>query len=105
MKVRELIRQSFEKVLKVNVYGTFVVNACVADGINSQYPDEGPFAPRAVEERGILINIASAVAHPVPARCLTYGPSKCELDSRQIGIRGLIQQLRSWASPLECPTS
>jgi 3-hydroxyacyl-CoA dehydrogenase len=56
--------------------GTFVIDACVSDAINSQYPDEGPFAPRVDEERGCIVNIASAVANPVPARCLTYGPTK-----------------------------
>lgn len=66
----------FAKVLQVNVYGTFVVDACIADAISSQYPDDGPFAPRVTEERGIIINIASVVARPVPARCITYGPSK-----------------------------
>jgi 3-hydroxyacyl-CoA dehydrogenase len=69
-------RQDFQKTLNINVNGTFIVDACVADAINSQYPDEGPFAPRTDDERGCIINIASAVAHPVPARCLTYGPSK-----------------------------
>jgi len=67
---------AFAKVLQVNVYGTFVVDACIADAINSQYPDNGPFAERVKEERGVIINIASAVARPVPARCITYGPSK-----------------------------
>ena len=55
-----------------------MVDACVSDAINSQYPDEGPFHKRVDEERGCIINIASAVASPVPARCLTYGPSKSE---------------------------
>ncbi|RSH87175.1 hypothetical protein EHS25_003666 [Saitozyma podzolica] len=66
----------FAKVLNVNAYGTFVVDACIADAINSQYPDEGPFAPRVKEERGCIVNIASMVARPAPGRCLTYGPSK-----------------------------
>ncbi|ORY30181.1 hypothetical protein BCR39DRAFT_494785 [Naematelia encephala] len=66
----------FSKVLKVNAYGTFVVDACIADAINSQYPDEGPYAVRVSEERGCIVNIASMVARPVPGRCLTYGPSK-----------------------------
>ncbi|AAW44682.1 conserved hypothetical protein [Cryptococcus deneoformans JEC21] len=68
--------QDFAKVLRTNAFGTFVIDACVADAINSQYVDEGPFAPRVSEERGCIINIASAVAHPVPARCITYGPTK-----------------------------
>ncbi|KAK6909916.1 3-hydroxyacyl-CoA dehydrogenase [Kwoniella mangroviensis CBS 10435] len=66
----------YEDVLRVNAYGTFVVNAVIADAMNSQYPDEGPFGPRVKEERGVIINTASAVAWPVPARCLTYGASK-----------------------------
>lgn len=73
---------AFDAVLAVNVRGTFVVDACIADAINSQYPDHGPFAPRVSEERGCVINIASAVARPVPARCITYGPSKSEFPHR-----------------------
>lgn len=53
-----------------------MVDACIADAINSQYPDEGPFPKRIDEERGVIINIASMVAKPVPGRCLTYGASK-----------------------------
>ncbi|KAJ0108349.1 3-hydroxyacyl-CoA dehydrogenase [Diaporthe amygdali] len=68
--------KDFAKVLNMNAYGTFAVDSVIADAINSQYPDEGPFGPRTTEERGCIINIASAVAHPVPARCLTYGPTK-----------------------------
>lgn len=77
---------TFAKVLNVNVYGTFAVDAAIADAINSQYPDvqEETFFPRKDEERGIIINIASAVARPVPARCLTYGPSKTAV----LGISG-----------------
>lgn len=63
----------------MNAYGTFAVDSVIADAINSQYPDEGPFGPRTTEERGCIINIASAVAHPVPARCLTYGPTKSKI--------------------------
>lgn len=63
-------------MFKVNAYGTFAVDACIADAINSQYPDDGPFGPRVTEERGCIVNIASVVAKPVPGRCLTYGPSK-----------------------------
>lgn len=62
--------------MHVNAYGTFAVDACIADTINSQYPDEGPFAPRVKEDRGCIVNIASIVADKVPARCLTYGASK-----------------------------
>jgi len=62
----------------VNAYGTFLVDSVIADAINSQYPAEGPFPKRVTEERGVIINIASAVARPVPARCLTYGVTKSE---------------------------
>jgi 3-hydroxyacyl-CoA dehydrogenase len=53
-----------------------LVDSVIADAINSQYPDEGAFPKRTTEERGVIINIASAVARPVPARCLTYGVTK-----------------------------
>lgn len=66
----------FIKNVKVNVVGTFVVDACVSDAINSQYPDTGTFGPRVTEERGVIVNFASAVAQPCPARCLTYAPTK-----------------------------
>lgn len=77
---------TFAKVLNVNVYGTFAVDAAIADAINSQYPDvQGEtFFPRVEEERGIIVNIASAVAKPVPARCLTYGATKTAV----LGISG-----------------
>lgn len=67
--------------MHVNSYGTFLVDACIADAMNSQYPDEGPFGARVKEERGCIVNIASVVAKPVPARCLTYGVSKGEFLS------------------------
>jgi 3-hydroxyacyl-CoA dehydrogenase len=81
--------QDFQKVLHINAYGTFVVDACIADAINSQYPDEGPFFERVAEERGCIVNIASAVANPVPARCLTYGPSKSTSGLQNDIFRGL----------------
>ncbi|ODN84528.1 hypothetical protein L202_00459 [Cryptococcus amylolentus CBS 6039] len=66
----------FANVLKINTYGTFALNAVVADAINSQYPPLDPFHDRVEEERGSIVNIASIVAFDPPARCLTYGPSK-----------------------------
>ncbi|ODO07708.1 hypothetical protein I350_03281 [Cryptococcus amylolentus CBS 6273] len=66
----------FEKLLKINTYGTFALNAVVADAISSQYPPLDLFHDRVKEERGSIVNIASVVAFDPPARCLTYGPSK-----------------------------
>jgi 3-hydroxyacyl-CoA dehydrogenase len=99
--------KDFLEISKTNIYGTFVrldplnpslsesraceftnskpthailqvVDACVADAINSQYPsnNDDAFPARVSEERGVIVNFASAVANPVPARCLTYGPTK-----------------------------
>jgi 3-hydroxyacyl-CoA dehydrogenase len=68
--------QDFETVLRVIAYGTFCVDATVADAINSQYPELDSFFPRVEEERGCIINLSSVVGHDPPARCLTYGPSK-----------------------------
>ncbi|WVW85906.1 hypothetical protein I302_107944 [Kwoniella bestiolae CBS 10118] len=68
--------KDFETVLKVNAYGTFLVNALVADAINSQYPPLDIYHERVVEERGAIVNLSSVVGHTPPARCLTYGPSK-----------------------------
>ncbi|KAK4699997.1 hypothetical protein P7C70_g6256, partial [Phenoliferia sp. Uapishka_3] len=69
----------FRKMLDVNTFGTFVINAYVADAISAQYPDsKGSKLPARVdEERGIIINFASAAASPY-ARVLCYGPTKSE---------------------------
>lgn len=68
----------FKKMLDVNTFGTFVVNAHVSDAINSQYPDQAEkLPPRVNEERGIIVNYASAAARPY-ARVLGYGPTKSE---------------------------
>ncbi|WVR05531.1 hypothetical protein IAU60_002549 [Kwoniella sp. DSM 27419] len=82
----------FEKVLKVNAYGTFAIDSAIADAINSQYPDEGPFGPRVKEERGCIVNVASVVASPVPARCLTYGASKA-------AVLGITQGMADFLGP------
>jgi NAD(P)-dependent dehydrogenase (short-subunit alcohol dehydrogenase family) len=62
------------------VAGTFIVNAHVADAIN--YPLNHPNGPdehapfwTTDEERGVIINFASAAAAPY-ARVLGYGPGK-----------------------------
>ncbi|KAG7530404.1 hypothetical protein FFLO_05067 [Filobasidium floriforme] len=68
--------KDFETVLKVNAYGTFLVDALIADAINSQYAPLDVFHERVIEERGCIVNLASVVGHTPPARCLTYGPSK-----------------------------
>ncbi|WWC87439.1 uncharacterized protein L201_002328 [Kwoniella dendrophila CBS 6074] len=68
--------KDFETVLRVNAYGTFMVDALVADAINSQYPPLDIFHERVTEERGVIVNLSSVVGHTPPARCLTYGPSK-----------------------------
>jgi NAD(P)-dependent dehydrogenase (short-subunit alcohol dehydrogenase family) len=65
----------FRKMLDVNTFGTFVVNAYVADAINAQYPSGKKLPPRVDAERGIIINFASAAASPY-ARVLCYGPTK-----------------------------
>lgn len=68
---------NFEKMLKVNTVGTFVVNAHIADAINAQYPKaEGDRFFVADEERGIIVNFASVAGHDLYARCLGYGPTK-----------------------------
>lgn len=67
-------------MLDVNVLGTFIVNAHVADAINKplNHPDgsdkHGPFWT-SDEERGVIVNFASAAAQNY-ARCLAYGPTK-----------------------------
>lgn len=64
--------------LEVNAYGTFLVDAVVADAIAAQYPPIDAFGERVTEERGCIVNIASVVAEHTPGRCLAYGPSKSE---------------------------
>ncbi|GMK57972.1 hypothetical protein CspeluHIS016_0500040 [Cutaneotrichosporon spelunceum] len=66
----------FEKVMHVNATGTFLVDAAVADAINSQYLPLEVFHERVTEERGVIINLSSIVGHEIPARSLTYGVSK-----------------------------
>ncbi|WVQ84768.1 hypothetical protein IAT38_006925 [Cryptococcus sp. DSM 104549] len=66
----------FDKVMRINAWGTFAVDAIVADAINAQFPPLDPFHERVTEERGCIVNISSIVAYDTPARCLTYGPSK-----------------------------
>ena len=66
----------FRKMLDVNTFGTFVINAYVSDAINAQYPTASEKLPARVDEgRGIIINFASAAASPY-ARVLCYGPTK-----------------------------
>lgn len=57
----------FKKMLDVNTFGTFVINAYVSDAINSQYKETASekLIPRQTKERGIIINFASAAANPV----------------------------------------
>lgn len=68
------------QMLDVNVTGTFIVNAHVADAINkpSNHPDgsdsHAPFWTTD-EERGVIVNFASAAANPY-SRVLSYGPTK-----------------------------
>jgi NAD(P)-dependent dehydrogenase (short-subunit alcohol dehydrogenase family) len=54
----------------------FILTDPLLLSVNSQYPDEGEFPKRVTEERGVIVNFASAVATQPPARCITYGPSK-----------------------------
>lgn len=73
----------FKKMLDVNTFGTFVVNAHISDAINSQYPDQAEkLPPRVNEERGIIVNYASAAARPY-ARVLGYGPTKSKSTSKR----------------------
>jgi NAD(P)-dependent dehydrogenase (short-subunit alcohol dehydrogenase family) len=68
------------QMLDINVTGTFIVNAHIADAINKplNHPDgsdkHGPFWTTD-EERGVIVNFASAAANPY-ARVLSYGPGK-----------------------------
>jgi NAD(P)-dependent dehydrogenase (short-subunit alcohol dehydrogenase family) len=68
------------QMLDINVTGTFIVNAHIADAINKplNHPDgtdkPGPFWTTD-EERGVIVNFASAAANPY-ARVLSYGPGK-----------------------------
>jgi len=86
-------------MLDINVTGTFIVNAHIADAINKPYnhPDgsdkHAPFWTTD-EERGVIINFASAAANPY-ARVLSYGPTKtavigitkCEFASSACGSK------------------
>ena len=84
-------------MLDVNVTGTFIVNAHVADAINKplNHPDgtaaHSPFWTTD-EERGVIINFASAAADPY-ARVLSYGPTKTAV----IGMTKCGSSLFKWA--------
>ncbi|KAM0748073.1 hypothetical protein T439DRAFT_280196, partial [Meredithblackwellia eburnea MCA 4105] len=73
--------KDYKLMTEVNNIGTFIVNAQVADAINKPYNHpEGvtgkvPFWTTD-EERGVIINFASAAAHGLYARCLCYAPTK-----------------------------
>lgn len=63
-----------------NHFQTFTINAAIADAINKPLnhpngPEHAPFWT-SDEERGIIINFASAAAHGLYARCLAYAPGK-----------------------------
>ncbi|KAJ9109754.1 hypothetical protein QFC19_001984 [Naganishia cerealis] len=59
----------FENMLKVNIVGTFVINAHIADAINAQYPKaEGERFFVTDDERGIIVNFASVAGHDLYAR-------------------------------------
>lgn len=71
----------FEKMLRVNTFGTFVVNALVADAINKPYNHPNGEDKRyefwtTNEERGVIINLSSIAAHGLAGRQLGYGPTK-----------------------------
>lgn len=79
--------EGFGKMLHVNTFGTYVVNAHVADAINSQYAEEdekrrkeltpnAKYPPRVEEERGTILNFASIAGHESTGRTLGYGPTK-----------------------------
>jgi NAD(P)-dependent dehydrogenase (short-subunit alcohol dehydrogenase family) len=83
-------------MLEINVVGTFIVNAHVADAIN--YPLNHPDGPAshapfwtADEERGVIINFASAAARPY-ARTLAYGPGKT-------AVVGITQAMADFLGP------
>ncbi|KAL8276411.1 hypothetical protein RQP46_011209 [Phenoliferia psychrophenolica] len=87
----------FTKMLAVNTTGTFIVNAQVADAINKplNHPngqvEQAPFWTTD-EERGVIINFASAAAHGLYARVLAYGPSK-------IAVIGITKTMSDFLGP------
>lgn len=92
----------FEKVMYVNATGTFLVDAAVADAINSQYLPLEVFHERVTEERGVIINLSSIVGHEIPARSLTYGVSKSKFCLYM--NEALMDQRPSWVSLKLLPT-
>ncbi|CAD6583684.1 MAG: hypothetical protein CYPHOPRED_002467 [Cyphobasidiales sp. Tagirdzhanova-0007] len=87
----------FQKMLNVNTSGTFIVNAHVADAINaSRNHPEGSNEPAKYwtsnEERGIIINFASAAAHGCYARTLCYAPTK-------VAVLGITRTMSDFLGP------
>ncbi|ORY79317.1 hypothetical protein BCR35DRAFT_279457 [Leucosporidium creatinivorum] len=87
----------FQKMLQVNTVGTFIVNAHVADAINKplNHPDgsskQAPFWTTD-EERGVIINFASAAGHGLYARTLAYGPTK-------VAVMGITKSFSDFLGP------
>lgn len=76
---------------------TFIVNAHVADAINAPYNHPNGEDKRSEfwttqEERGIIINFASAAAHGLYARTLCYGPTK-------VAVIGITKSMADFLGP------
>lgn len=63
---------------------TFIIDAHFADAINKPFNHPNGedkrkefWTVKDEEERGVIVNFASAAAHGCYARCLTYAPTKC----------------------------
>lgn len=70
---------AFRKTLDINVTGTYIMGAAVADAINARAPEERANAGSlwsTKEERGVIINFSSVAGHEPTARVVGYGPSK-----------------------------
>ncbi|KAK7202379.1 hypothetical protein BZA70DRAFT_286221 [Myxozyma melibiosi] len=89
----------FIKMINVNTVGTFIVDAVVADAINKPYnhppgaaSDSASTFWTTEEERGVIINFASAAGHGLYARTLCYGPTK-------VAVAGITRAMADFLGP------
>lgn len=89
--------EDFQKMWQINTFGTFIVDAHVADAINKplNHPDGDDKHAKfwtTDEERGVIINFSSAAAHGLYSRTLCYGPLK-------LAVNGISRTLSDFLGP------
>lgn len=89
--------EDFQNMWQINTFGTFIVDAHVADAINKPFNHPNGDDKQAKfwtteEERGVIINFSSAAAHGLYSRTLCYGPLK-------LAVNGISRTLSDFLGP------